>query len=381
MLITDITAYPLSFAIPEQHQVRLGIGTTVKRDAVLVEVNTDAGITGWGEAHAARAPSAIAELINTTLRQLVVGLDACEPHKAWERVYRMQLASHGAGAAAAIGLSGIDMALWDICGKARELPLYALLGGTRRPVPAYAGGIALGYQPVAALLAEIDVVLGAGYRAFKLRLGDTPSRDIERVESARRHVGDKLDILTDVNTAYDLEQVRVLMPALDAAHVGWLEEPFPAHAYRQYIAAAKLGRTPLAAGENHYTRFEFERVADDGAITVWQPDLSKTGGITEGLRIAELARSVSASVHPHTSLTCLNMAASIHFLAATLQDQAGYFEADLSAYNPFRHALCTGGFSENDDGTVTPLDAPGLGVDVDAARLAEFPVIPGPGYI
>jgi L-alanine-DL-glutamate epimerase-like enolase superfamily enzyme len=110
MLITDVTAYPISFAIPNEHQVRLGIGRTVKRDAVLVKVATDAGITGWGEAHAARAPSAIAELINTTLRQLVTGLDACDPQTVWERVYRMQLASHGAGAAAAIGLSGIDMA-------------------------------------------------------------------------------------------------------------------------------------------------------------------------------------------------------------------------------------------------------------------------------
>ena len=184
MLITDVTAYPISFAIPPEHQVRLGIGTTVKRDAVLVKATTDAGITGWGEAHAARAPSAIAELINTTLRQLVVGLDACDPAAVWERVYRMQLASHGAGAAAAIGLSGIDMALWDIRGKAQGRPLYALLGGTRRAVTAYAGGIALGYQPVPALLAEIDAVVASGYRAFKLRLGDTPAKDIERLEAA-----------------------------------------------------------------------------------------------------------------------------------------------------------------------------------------------------
>lgn len=379
MLIADVTAYPISFAIPDEHQVRLGIGRTVKRDAVLVKVTTDAGITGWGEAHAARAPSAIAELINTTLRQLVCGLEARDPSTVWERVYRVQLASHGAGAAAAIGLSGIDMALWDIRGKAENQPLYALLGGSRRAVRAYAGGIALGYQPVPELLAEIDDVIESGYSAFKLRLGDTPAKDIERLEAARRHVGEQIDILTDVNTSYDLEQVAAIMPALDAAHTGWLEEPFPAHAYKLYIAAAALGRTPLAAGENHYTRFEFERVADDGAITVWQPDLSKTGGITEGLRIAELARTVGASVHPHTSLTCLNMAASIHFLAAA--PDPGYFEADRSAYNPFRHALCTGGFTEHGDGTVTPLDAPGLGVDVDENRLAEFPVIPGPGYI
>ena len=98
--IRQITAYPVSFPVPEEHQVTLGIGRTVKRDAVLVRVDTDAGISGWGEAHAARAPTAIAELINTTLAQLVTGLDACEPQQAWQAVYRMQIRSHGAGAAA-----------------------------------------------------------------------------------------------------------------------------------------------------------------------------------------------------------------------------------------------------------------------------------------
>lgn len=379
MKISDVRAIPVSFAIPEKHQVRLGIGTTIKRDAVLVRVETDAGIVGWGEAHAARAPSAIAELINTTLKQLVVGLDANAPEQVWERVYRMQLASHGAGAAAVIGLSGIDLALWDIRGKAAGCSVCELLGGKPRPVRAYAGGIALGYQAIPALLDEIDRVIERGYRAFKLRLGDTPGRDIERVEAARAHVGDAFDILTDVNTTYDLEEVRQLIPALEAANVGWLEEPFPAHDYKSYIAASRLGTTPLAAGENHYTRFEFERLSDDGAITVWQPDLSKTGGLTEMIRIAMLAQRAGASIHPHTSLTSLNMAASIHYLAASAEP--GYFEADLSAFNPFRNALCTGGFTTHGNGTVEPGSAPGLGIEVDERLLEKFPVIPGPGYI
>ena len=109
--IERVTAHPVSFRLPEHLQVSLGIGRTVKRDAVLVRVETSAGVSGWGEAHAARAPTAIAELINTTLADLVRGMDALDTESVWERVYRMQLASHGAGAAAVIGLSGIDLAL------------------------------------------------------------------------------------------------------------------------------------------------------------------------------------------------------------------------------------------------------------------------------
>ena len=177
--ITAVTAHALSVPVPPAYQVSLGIGRTVKRDAVLVRVDTDAGVTGWGEAHAARAPTAIAELINTTLARLVVGLDATDTTAVWERVFRMQLASHGAGAAAVIGLSGIDLALWDIKGKLAGAPVWQLLGAAAaRPLRAYAGGISLGFQPPDALAREAEQLVGQGYRALKLRLGDGPAQDL-----------------------------------------------------------------------------------------------------------------------------------------------------------------------------------------------------------
>ena len=112
MKIESITAYPLSFAIPKEFQVTLGIGSTIKRDSVLVKVVTSDGIIGWGEAHAGRAPGAVAQLANTTLRTLVTGMEATDVVGVWDRIYKMQLASHGMGAATAIAMSGIDMALW-----------------------------------------------------------------------------------------------------------------------------------------------------------------------------------------------------------------------------------------------------------------------------
>lgn len=359
--------------------VTLGIGRAVKRDAVLVKVQTRDGLVGWGEAHAGRAPGAVAQLVNTTLKALIAGMDATDVVGIWDRVYKMQLASHGMGAACAIAMSGIDMALWDIRGKAAAWPLYRLLGGRSKSVPAYAGGVSLGYQPPEELVAEAQAAVAAGYRALKLRLGDTVRNDIMRVQAVREALGEDIDILTDANTAYSLAEAHRAFPALDEAKVGWLEEPFPPHDHRRYREARNFGRTPLAAGENHYTRFEFHRLIEDDVVSIVQPDLSKTGGVTEALRIAALASAWKLSVNPHTSLTGLNVAASIHLLCAI--DNAGYFEADLSRHNPFRDDLCDWRAEVDADGNVQPPEAPGLGVRIDEERLAEFPVVDGPGYV
>ena len=377
--ITEIRAFPTSFPVEPKDSVTLGIGRAVKRDAVIVKVETEGGVIGWGEAHHGRCPGAVAHLVNTTLRQLVLGQDANDTTGVWKKVYDKQLASHGMGAGACLALSGIDMALWDIRGKALKIPLYKLLGGRARPIPAYAGGVSLGYQEPKALVEEARPHVQAGYKAVKLRIGDTVARDVARIAAVREAFGDELAILTDANTGYDVADVRAVMPALDEHNVGWLEEPFPAHDYLSYREAARYGRTPLAAGENHYTRFEFNRVIEDGAITILQPDLSKTGGITEALRIAALASSWKLPIHPHTSMTGINMAATIHFLAAI--ENGGFFEADISKNNLFRDKMVTTPYKLDKDGNVAPLEAPGIGVEVDEGFLKAHPVIEGPAYV
>jgi len=377
--ISEIKAFPTSFPVPPENRVALGIGTAIKRDAVVVKVTTAGGLVGWGESHHGRAHTAVAKLIETTLRQLVLGMDAADVVGVWKKIYDKQLASHGMGAGTCLAMSGIDMALWDIRGKAAGMPLYKLLGGARRAVPAYAGGVSLGYQPPAQLIEELQKSLDLGYKAVKLRVGDSPKRDLERIAAVRKACGDALVILTDANIGYSVEDVRQVMPGMDELNVAWLEEPFPAHDYRSYQQARGFGRTPLAAGENHYTRFEFNRVIEDGSITILQPDLSKTGGITEALRIAAMASAYKLPIHPHSSMTGLNHAASIHFLAAI--DNGGYFEGDVSRANKFRDDLVSRPYEVDKDGNVWPLDKPGLGLDVNEDFLAKHPAIEGPGYI
>jgi L-alanine-DL-glutamate epimerase-like enolase superfamily enzyme len=170
-----------------------------------------------------------------------------------------------------------------------------------------------------------------------------------------------------------------VLPVLEELGVRWLEEPFPAHDYRSYATAASYSSVPLAAGENHFTRFEFQRLIDEGSVDIIQPDLSKSGGITECLRIAAMASAHKLPIHPHSSMTGINLAASVHFIAAL--DNGGYFEADISKNNLFRDELTSSPFKIEKDGTVRPLEAPGIGVEVNEDFLKSHPVIEGPGYV
>lgn len=377
--IIDITPIPLSFRLPEGKTVTLGIGSTIKRDAIIVRVRTSDGAVGYGESHPGRSPGAVVSLINNTIAPLIIGMDARDVSGVWSRVYRMQLASHGMGAGAALALSGIDMALWDIRGRLAGMPLYALLGGSKRRIRAYAGGIALGYQPPSSLAQEALGYVAQGYRALKLRVGDTARNDIDRVRAVRDAVGRDIDILVDANTGYSLEDVRRVMPAFAEMQVGWLEEPFACSNFNAYREAAAISRAvPLAAGENHYTRYEFAQLIEQRSVQVFQPDISKTGGISEALHIASMVSAWGAQVHPHSSATGFNHSACMHLLSGV--DNAGYFEACVSAFNPLRDMFGRT-FEIGEDGCVEPLDGPGLGLQVDEKVFAEFPPIDGPGYV
>lgn len=369
----------IATSFPVKEGVTLGIGRAVKRDAILVKVTTECGLVGWGESHHGRAPGAIAQLINTTLRQLVLGLDASDTVGVWQRIYQRQLVSHGMGQATCLAMSGLDQALWDIRGKAVGWPVYKLLGGKSRAVPAYAGGISLGFQPPQQLVEEAQALVSQGYRALKLRFGDTPQQDMARLAAVRGALAPDIAIMVDANTGYSVADVRAVAPALRDAGVLWLEEPFAPHDRRSYRSASDLLQVPLAAGENHFTRFEFNQLIADGAVQILQPDLSKAGGVTEVMRIAAMASAEKLPIHPHTLASGLNMAASLHVLCAI--DNSGYFEADVAKENLFRDRLTSRTDLLDEHGCVHPPDLPGLGIEVDEEFLAAHPLIDGPAYV
>jgi L-alanine-DL-glutamate epimerase-like enolase superfamily enzyme len=163
--IIEITARALSSPTPGG--ITFAVGRSAKRDMVLVKVVTDEGTVGWGEAHHAQAPSTIAAFVNDALGPSLIGQDPHAIEVLWDRVYQRFISTHGPGAAAVIGLSGVDLALWDIKGKELGQPVWRLLGGQKRRVPAYAGGISLGFQPVDELAREIEALMEQGYRMVK----------------------------------------------------------------------------------------------------------------------------------------------------------------------------------------------------------------------
>lgn len=378
MRIKSIEAFPISMRV--ENGARLSIGRAVKRDSVVVRVETEDGITGWGESHHARAPNITAAIVNTTLQDIILPADARDITGIWARIYEWQLRSHGMGAAVAMAMSGIDMALWDIAGKAAGKPLHVLLGSGGKPVKAYAGGVALGWQEPASLVEEVAPHVAAGYKAVKLRVGDTPDNDIARVSAVRAAYGAGLTILVDANTGYSLDDARRVIPAYEELGVAWLEEPFAPHDWSAYARARRLGNVPLAAGENHYTRYEFSRVFEERLLDYIQADLSKTGGVTEALRIAHTASTWKIPFCPHSSMTGLNMASSIHLLMAV--DNAGYFEADVSKGNLFRTALTADPYRIGPDGTVALVsDAPGIGLEIDEGFIRAHEYQPGRNFV
>nr|WP_245404791.1 mandelate racemase/muconate lactonizing enzyme family protein [Ancylobacter gelatini] len=376
--IHTIEAIPLSYRLPEKHVIRRGIGRPIKRDCVIVKVTTECGVVGYGEAHHGRSPTTVATLVNTTMSFLAEGHSAASTVAVWDACYRGQIATHGLGAGSYIALSGIDMALWDARAKYLGVPVYALMGGTAKKVPAYAGGVSLGFKELPEYMEEITALYEKGYRAVKLRFGDARHMDLKRLCAVREKYPD-IAIMVDANSSYSLDDVRYAAPVLAENRVTWFEEPFPAQDYRSYREAKAIVRTPLAAGENHYGRFEFNRLIEDGSVTVMQPDLSKSGGPTEVLRISHLLSTWKFKVNPHSSITTLNHSAAIHLLCSI--DNGGYFEADAAETNDLRDLLGSAPIQVDQEGFVVPPPGNGFGIEIDETAFARFPAISGPAYI
>lgn len=378
MKIVEVRASAHSRPLEGEAVVRLGIGANVKRDFVLVKITTDDGQVGYGEAHHGQNPTAVAEMVEKGLGSLILGDDPLDSEGIWAKLNRQQIVTHGMGAGSVIALSGIDIALWDLKGKIMGQPVYRLLGGSHKKIRAYAGGVSLGFQPVEALEREVAGLLEQGYTAIKLRVGDTPRNDAERVGHIRKTFGDELDIAVDAATRYDLMDLPEVLAYCEANRVLWLEEPFTPDNIAAYRELRQRTAIPIAAGENHYTRQAFRDLFEARAISICQADCTKAGGISELKKIADMAAAWHIPTAPHTSFSVFGAAANVHLLCAIANGLI--YEADVAKINPFRTDLATAPL-EVRDGYIEPNDAPGLGLEIDETMLEAYPGIPGPCYI
>lgn len=376
MKIVEVKAFALS--APLKGMPRRGMGQPVKKDAVIVRVRTEDGIVGWGHAHDSLNPIVVAELVNSNLAPMVVGEDALAVEDIWHKVYVRQGQTHTPGNALYTAQSGVDMAIWDARGKALGLPVYRLLGGSRKKVRAYVGGASFGYKPLEQMVEEAQRYVAQGYTALKLRLGDTVANDIRRVQAVRAAVDASVDIMVDINTRYQYVDLARALPALEECRVYWIEEPFPPDAVGDYAHFNSRTRLPIAAGENHYLRYQARQLLETGAVDIIQSDPSKCGGITECKKIADMASAFRRQFAPHNSTSGVVGAACVHLLCAA--PNALVYEADLSPANPFRDELVPGA-PVVVNGFIEPNDKPGLGIEVDEALFAKYPGISGPSVI
>jgi L-alanine-DL-glutamate epimerase-like enolase superfamily enzyme len=278
---------------------------------VLVRIDTDAGLVGWGEAFALGAPRAVGCVIDEALRPLLLGEVATDLERLTDRLHRATLL-FGRRGLAMCALSGIELALWDLAGQARGVPVYELLGGrvTAR-LPAYAS--LLRHARPDEVAAAARQAVAQGFRAVKLH-----QTDLASVRAAREAVGPTIALMLDVNCPWSPAEAIRMGRALAEYDLAWLEEPvWPPEDYRGLAAVARAIATPVAAGENEATVFGFRELLAQGAAGIVQPSVAKVGGLGEARKIAALAAAANVALVPHSFYFGPGLAATLHLAAAT----------------------------------------------------------------
>jgi L-alanine-DL-glutamate epimerase-like enolase superfamily enzyme len=321
MKISKVEAIPL--AIPFHH----GMGRGRELDFCLVRVETDAGLVGWGEAFSYSCRSAVAAAVRDMIAPLALGHDAADIEGLHTHIQK-RLHIFGRFGITAFALSGLDIALWDIAAKAAGLPLHQLLGGAKRTsIPCYAS--LLRYSAPADVSTYCEQALREGYTAIKLHEVDDAA-----VAGGRQVVPASVPLMLDVNCQWTLRE------AIDAAlrfkphQLHWLEEPvFPPEDLGGLRAVGEASGTPLAAGENLCFATQFAALLDARAVRYIQPSVTKVGGITEFLKIIELA--AGAGIAPHSPYFGPGAIATLHLIAALLPEarfEYFYLWADATLY-------------------------------------------------
>ena len=376
MKIRSVDAYWVHFPIPSERQHTSDFGRTTSFDATLVRIDTECGLTGWGEAKAQvgsmAASQALTVMINEEFAPLLVGEDPRDITRLWESLYNGSRAHYalregrvfpvlGRRGITISALSGIDCALWDILGKSLGVPVWRLLGGRRSPtMPAYASGGWAGPDRIGEQL--LGYVEAGGFRAVKMRVGviDTdPRHSARRVAAAR-----------DAHGTFSVAEAKRFCRLVEDSNLAWFEEPVTADDKAGCAQVRAATDIPIAAGESEFTRHDFRDLAMLAAVDIFQPDLAICGGITEAMRISALASAHNLKLAPHLWAGAPAFAAGLHVAAAS---PAGFIVEYSLGANPLLHDLVEESFPVQ-DGEIEIPDRPGLGITVREDLLAAHTV-------
>ena len=365
--ITDVEAVHLRLPVVQGR-------TDSSQDSLVVRVTTDAGIVGYGEVDS--SPLVVKAVIEAPtshlrargLREVLVGEDPLETDRLWDRMYQSTL-YFGREGAAIQAMAGIDLALWDIKGKALGLPVSTLLGGAyRKTVRAYASHM-FDFEPKVTARRASEAA-DAGFSAVKFGwepMGPDPALDEALVRGVRQAVGPDVQVCIDAGLAWDAKTAVQRCKLFEPYDIFWLEEPLHPDDLRGYRKLTSAVTTRIAAGEEECTPAGFLRLMDEGNIDVVQVDLSRVG-FTQAMRVAALANQRGLPCCNHNFTTDINVAAALHFLAAVPNALMLEYCVEPS---PLRTRVTRDPVQVVDGYAALP-EGPGLGIEVDLGAVAQF---------
>jgi len=319
MKITRIISHVLQYDLPET----LGYSQQYydRRTAHIVEVQTDEGITGWGECfgpgNVAIANKCIVEKV---IQPLVLGMDPMDRDVIWHKVYNL-LRDHGQKGMPMQALSGVDIALWDIAGKVAGLPLHKLIGGAHRTkVAVYGYGMMLRDEPVSDLAKRFEdeaaAIKAQGFVATKMKTGFGPKPDVKLCEAVKRGVGEDFRFMVDANHCYTTSDAFYVGRALEELDAYWFEEPVAPEdhdGYRELRAGLKVN---ISGGEAEFNRWGWRQILENRGLDIAQPEVCALGGISEYLRVLALCHAHFTPVINHVWGSAVAVATNLQLLAA-----------------------------------------------------------------
>lgn len=378
MKITDVITHQLLVDVDEPFTSSRGWYYKTK-GALVVEIRTDEGIVGWGDCY---GPAAVNKtIVNTVLKPNVVGRDPFDVEVIWEELYN-KVKDYGLTGMTIASISGIDIALWDIIGKAVGQPIHKLIGGSfRSQIQSYATGLyfkdmeQLNEEAVEEAARYVD----AGFRAIKMKIGlGSMKKDLDRVAAVRDAIGPDVLLMVDANHCFNVPQAINIGRELEQLGVHWFEEPISPEDLDGYVEVTRRLDMAVAGGENEFTKFSFRAILEKRAMDIVQPDVCAAGGITECKKIAALAQAHSVQCVPHAWGTAIGLAATMHFLASLpycppcLVPSPPMLEYEQT-FNPFRDELSTTDLTHR-QGMVAVPTGPGLGIEIDRDVLERYSV-------
>jgi len=353
---------------------RATMGTFAFHGWLIVEIFTDNGLVGIG--NAALSPLVTKQVVDLHLKTLLLGADPWDIEFLWQHMYRKTMA-FGRKGIGMVAISAVDIALWDLLGKAAKQPVFRLLGGRTKPkIPVYASR--LYSTPLDELAAEALKYKKQGYQAMKMRFGWGPvdgaegmQKNLALLHTLRETLGEGIDIMADAYMGWNLDYAKRMLPLLEPFHLRWLEEAVIPDDIHGYAELKRFGRVPIAGGEHEFTLYGFRELIEARAVDYIQFDTNRVGGLTQARKIAALAEAHSIPVIPHAG-----QMHNYHIVMASLNSpMAEYFPpVDVEVGNELFWYIFKGEPVAKDGYINLSEDVPGLGLTVDEKALKKFKV-------